>query len=65
MFNDKKYRIVIYWQLAEILLMDECVVVFRNAGDAFFYVTGGPNENELILLNVLNGLYDTLAKMIR
>ena len=33
--------------------------VYRNAADVFFYVVGAPHENELILMSVLDGMYDT------
>jgi len=40
------------------------VTVFRTDGDMFFYVTGGAEENELILFEVLNTFCDTLLKHI-
>jgi len=39
--------------------------VYRNTADVFFYVTGGADENELILTNVLNAIFETFSLLLR
>lgn len=38
---------------AEVILLDDLVVVYRFIGDVMFYVVGADTENELILYSVL------------
>jgi len=42
---------------AEILMWDNVISVYRNSADVMFYVTGGYDENELILIGVLNAFF--------
>ena len=46
-------------RVAEVVLFNGYTCVYRNAADVFFYVVGAPHENELILMSVLDVLYDT------
>lgn len=39
--------------------------VYRSNVDLFFYVLGAQGENELMLMGVLNGLYDTINSILR
>jgi len=50
---------------AEILLWESLIGVYRSSADVFFYVIGSSEENELILLSVLNALYDAISKLLR
>eukprot|EP00004_Rigifila_ramosa_P013273 TRINITY_DN2925_c0_g1_i1.p2 TRINITY_DN2925_c0_g1~~TRINITY_DN2925_c0_g1_i1.p2 ORF type:complete len:182 (-),score=62.58 TRINITY_DN2925_c0_g1_i1:23-544(-) len=50
---------------SEILLFEGQVTVYRGGSDVFFYVSGGQEENELVLSHVLGVLYDSLAQMLR
>jgi len=49
----------------EILLWENAIIVYRNTSDVFFYVTGGVDENELILANVLNAIFETFSMLLR
>jgi len=50
---------------AEIIMLDGMVCVYRSNVDLFFYVMGGSNENELVLVNVLNCVFDTVSQILR
>lgn len=39
--------------------------VYRSNVDLFFYVLGAQGENELMLMGVLNGLYDSISYILR
>ncbi|KAM7476058.1 hypothetical protein LguiB_023301 [Lonicera macranthoides] len=43
---------------AEIAMLESSVVVCRFAQDLHFFVTGGDDDNELILATVLQGFFD-------
>lgn len=51
--------------LDEIILLDGHVCVYRSNVDLFFYVIGGSQENELILVSVLNAIYDSFSTVLR
>ena len=51
--------------LAEIILLDGLICVYRSNVDLFFYVIGSANENELILVSVLNCLYESVSSVLR
>ncbi|KAI1720242.1 clathrin adaptor complex small chain domain-containing protein [Ditylenchus destructor] len=50
---------------AEIILLDGLICVYRSNVDLFFYVIGSAQENELILVSVLNCLYDAISTVLR
>lgn len=50
---------------AEIILLDGLICVYRSNVDLFFYVIGSSNENELILVSVLNCLYESVSAVLR
>uniref|UniRef100_A0A915INZ1 Coatomer subunit zeta n=1 Tax=Romanomermis culicivorax TaxID=13658 RepID=A0A915INZ1_ROMCU len=50
---------------SEIILLDGVVCVYRSNVDLFFYVLGCTLGNELILVNVLQCLYDTVSQILR
>lgn len=50
---------------AEITLLDSNIIVYKFAQDLHFFVTGGENENELILSSVLQGFFDAVALLLR
>lgn len=51
---------------ADILMIENHVVVFRNGGSGvMFYVVGSDTENELILTAVLNAAFDSLSTLLR
>ena len=50
---------------AEIILLDNTVAVYRSGSDVTFYVVGSTLENEIILAEVLSGLFDSLSILLR
>lgn len=58
------YFIVKYF-LAEIILLDGLICVYRSNVDLLFYVVGSSEENELILMAALNCLYDSFSIVLR
>ncbi|XP_003384880.1 PREDICTED: coatomer subunit zeta-1-like [Amphimedon queenslandica] len=50
---------------AEIVMLDGLTAVYRSNVDLLFYVIGSQTENELLLLSVLNGLYDALSQVLK
>eukprot|EP01088_Endostelium_zonatum_P016464 TRINITY_DN445_c0_g1_i2.p1 TRINITY_DN445_c0_g1~~TRINITY_DN445_c0_g1_i2.p1 ORF type:complete len:172 (-),score=43.18 TRINITY_DN445_c0_g1_i2:47-562(-) len=50
---------------AQILMLNECVAVFREVGDMIIFVIGDKNENELILDSVVSCLYDSLSSILK
>ncbi|CAD5211600.1 unnamed protein product [Bursaphelenchus okinawaensis] len=50
---------------SEIILLDGLICVYRSNVDVFFYVIGSHQENELILVAVLNALYDAFSTVLR
>lgn len=50
---------------AEIIMLDGLTCVYKNNVDLFFYVVGSARENELILVSVLNCLYDSVSMILK
>ena len=50
---------------AEIILFDDVIVVYKFIGDLMFYVVGHSDENEILLLQVLVGFYDSVSMLLR
>lgn len=50
---------------AEIIMLDGLTCVYKSNVDLFFYVMGGTHENELILMSVLNCLYDSVSMILK
>lgn len=50
---------------SEIIMLDGLTIVYKNNVDLFFYVMGSIQENELILLSVLNCLYDSISLILK
>lgn len=50
---------------AEIIMLDGLTCVYKNNVDLFFYVMGSTSENELILVSVLNCLYDSVSMILK
>ncbi|XP_010016172.1 PREDICTED: coatomer subunit zeta-2-like, partial [Nestor notabilis] len=49
----------------EVACLEGLTVVYRSSGDLFFYVVGGCQENELMLLSVLTCLLDALGHLLQ
>ncbi|KAJ0987739.1 hypothetical protein J5N97_006095 [Dioscorea zingiberensis] len=50
---------------AEIIMFDNHIVVYKFIQDLHFFVTGGDEENELILATVLQGFFDAVGLLLR
>lgn len=50
---------------SEIVAINNYTVVFRSNVDLFFYVFGDSRENELMLLSVLNAMYESISMILR
>mmetsp|Transcript_28662 Transcript_28662/g.39588 ORF Transcript_28662/g.39588 Transcript_28662/m.39588 type:complete len:179 (-) Transcript_28662:183-719(-) len=50
---------------AEIIMFDNVITVFKFVSDLHFYVTGSQDENELILVTVLQALFDSISLLLR
>ncbi|KAF8071229.1 COPZ2 [Scenedesmus sp. PABB004] len=50
---------------AEIVMFDDHLVVYKCLGDLMFYVTGGLEENELVLYAVLQAFYEATSTLLR
>jgi hypothetical protein len=46
-------------------MLDNATALYRSSGDAHIFVVGSNDENELLLLSVLNTLYDALQTALR
>lgn len=50
---------------AEVLLMDADIYVYKSGNECKFFISGPVEENELILVGVLDCIYDTLASLLK
>ncbi|XP_074294857.1 coatomer subunit zeta-3-like [Silene latifolia] len=50
---------------AEITMFDNHIVIYKFVEDLHFFVTGGDDENELILDAVLQGFFDAVTLLLR
>ncbi|CAI9114361.1 OLC1v1015069C1 [Oldenlandia corymbosa var. corymbosa] len=50
---------------AEIAMLENNIIVYRFVQDLHFFVTGGDEENELILATVLQGFFDAVTLLLR
>ncbi|XP_059457114.1 coatomer subunit zeta-1-like [Corylus avellana] len=50
---------------AEISMFENNIVIYKFVQDLHFFVTGGEEENELILATVLQGFFDAVALLLR
>jgi len=50
---------------AEVTILDGLTVVYKNGADVTFYVAGGADENELILVTMLDSLFDAVTALIK
>ncbi|XP_010418044.1 PREDICTED: coatomer subunit zeta-1-like [Camelina sativa] len=49
----------------EVTELENNIIVYKFAQDLHFFVTGGNEENELILASVLQGLFDAVTLLLR
>lgn len=46
-------------------MFENSIIVCKFVQDLHFFVTGGENENELILATVLQGFFDAVGLLLR
>lgn len=61
----KKTKTVVAKSDAEVLLLDSEIVVFKAGSECKFYISGPVEENELVLVGVLDVIYDTVSTLLR
>lgn len=49
----------------EIIMLDNMTIVYRSNVDLYFYVIGSTTDNEIMLVSVLNCLYDCIFQILR
>ncbi|XP_010872932.1 coatomer subunit zeta-2 isoform X4 [Esox lucius] len=49
----------------EIAFLEGMTIVYKSSIDLFFYVVGSAQENELMLMAVLNCLFESLSQVLR
>ncbi|KAJ7992204.1 hypothetical protein DPEC_G00276100 [Dallia pectoralis] len=49
----------------EIAFVEGMTIVYKSSIDLFFYVAGSAQENELMLMAVLNCLFESLSQVLR
>jgi hypothetical protein len=50
---------------AEIIMLDGLTCLYKSSVDLFFYVVGSGQENELLLMSVLDCLFNTCSGILR
>ncbi|KAI4325346.1 hypothetical protein MLD38_030756 [Melastoma candidum] len=50
---------------AEIAMFENNIVIYKFVQDVHFFVTGGDNDNELVLASVLQGFCEAVALILR
>ncbi|CAN4086963.1 unnamed protein product [Withania somnifera] len=50
---------------AEITMFENNIIVYKFVQDLHFFVTGGDDENELVLATVLQGFFDAVTLLLR
>ncbi|XP_022720314.1 coatomer subunit zeta-2-like isoform X2 [Durio zibethinus] len=64
--SDCYFNLVLYFLFtAEITMLENYIVVYKFVQDLHFFVTGGENENEIILATVLQGFFDAVGLLLR
>ncbi|KAK8559889.1 hypothetical protein V6N13_016622 [Hibiscus sabdariffa] len=46
-------------------MFDNNIVIYKFVQDLHFFITGGDDENELVLATVLQGLFDAISLLLR
>ena len=49
----------------EIVMLDNMTILYKSKVDLYFYVIGGPKENELLLMSVLNCVFESMSLIQR
>jgi hypothetical protein len=46
-------------------MLDNLTILYKSSVDLYFYVLGGPKENELLLMSVLNCVFESMSLILR
>lgn len=46
-------------------MLENNIIVYKFVQDLHFFITGGEDENELILATVLQGFFDAVGLLLR
>ena len=49
----------------DVVMLDNLTILYKSKVDLYFYVIGGPKENELLLMSVLNCVFDSMSLILR
>uniref|UniRef100_A0A3B5LQN2 Coatomer subunit zeta n=1 Tax=Xiphophorus couchianus TaxID=32473 RepID=A0A3B5LQN2_9TELE len=49
----------------EIAFLEGMTIIYKSSIDLFFYVVGSAQENELMLMSVLNCLFDSVSHILK
>ena len=49
----------------EVLMLDGLTILYKSNMDLYFYVLGGAQENELLLMSVLDCVFDFISQITR
>jgi len=49
----------------EIIMFEGMTCLYKSNVDLFFYVIGSPSENELLLMSVLDCIYNSVSQILR
>lgn len=63
--NGKNERFILDLNAAEITMFENNIIIYKFAQDLHFFVTGGDEENELIISTVLQGFFDAVGLLLR
>lgn len=61
----KKSKTVSSKSEADVLLVDDEIIVFKSGSECKFFISGPVDENELVLVGVLDALYDTVSTLLK
>mmetsp|Transcript_1552 Transcript_1552/g.2491 ORF Transcript_1552/g.2491 Transcript_1552/m.2491 type:complete len:191 (+) Transcript_1552:58-630(+) len=61
----KKTKNLSFRSDAEIILLDHELVVIKGSSDCRIIISGSVDENELVLVNVLDAIHDTVLALLR
>ncbi|CAE7413767.1 unnamed protein product [Symbiodinium microadriaticum] len=61
----KKTKFLNFRSDAEVILLDQEIVVVKGSTDCKLIICGSVDENELILVSVLDAVFDTILTLLR
>jgi len=49
----------------DVVMLDNLTILYKSKVDLYFYVIGGPKENELLLMSILNCVFESMSLILR